>query len=86
MAFEHKDNSGSLFKNRYKTEEKHPDHQGSCRIICPECGHAQEWQMSAWVNTMKESVNKYFGMSFSVKRAKETPIRTEEDFDEDIPF
>lgn len=88
MAFEHKDNTGSLFKNSYKTEEKHPDHQGSCKIVCPSCGHTQEWRISAWINELKERAGKYFGIVFSVPKPKEhsSPVRAEEDFDDDIPF
>lgn len=89
MAFEHQDNSGSIFKNQYKTEDKHPDHQGSCKIICEHCGHATELQISAWINDLKDDAGKYFGLKFNKRRPKEqsTPVgRTEEDFDDDIPF
>lgn len=87
MAFEHKQNSGSLFANQYKTEDKHPDHQGSCKIKCIECGHEQEWKISAWINDLKESAGKYFGLSFSIYQAKEqsTPVG-EKVIDDDIPF
>jgi len=86
MAFEHRDNSGSIFKNGYKTEPKHPDHQGSCKIVCPECGHAQEWRISAWINDLKEKTGKYFGLNFSIpkERTPETPVNYE--LDDDIPF
>lgn len=89
MAFEHKDNSGSIFKNQYKTEDKHPDHQGSCKIVCPHCNQPQEWRVSAWINELKEKSGRYFGLSFSIHQPKEqtSPMgRTEEDFDDDIPF
>ena len=88
MAFEHKDNAGSIFKNQYKTEDKHPDHQGSCKIICEECGHATELRISAWINDLKNSAGKYFGLQFSKHQAKEqsSPLRTDEDIDDDIPF
>lgn len=89
MAFEHRDNSGSIFKNQYKTEEKHPDHQGSCKIICEKCGHATELRISAWINDLKDNAGKYFGLKFSKHQPKEqsSPVgRTEEDFDDDIPF
>lgn len=86
MAFEHKDNSGSLFKNGYKTEPKHPDHQGSCKIVCPHCGVPQEWRISAWINEMKEKSGKYFGLNFNlpIAKAPETPVGY--DPDSDIPF
>jgi hypothetical protein len=86
MAFEHKDNSGSLFRNGYKTQPLHPDHQGECKIVCPHCNQPQVWKISAWVNDLKNSPGKYFGLAFGIHQAKETPIRTEQDFDDDIPF
>lgn len=90
MAFEHRDNSGSLFKNSYKTEEKHPDHQGSCKIICEECGHATELRISAWINDLKDSAGKYFGLQFSKHQPKQqsTPVVPDNErvFDDDIPF
>ncbi len=88
MSFEHQDNAGSIFKNQYKTEDKHPDHQGSCKIICEHCGKPSELRISAWVNDLKNNAGKYFGLKFSKHQPKEqsTPVRTEEDFDDDIPF
>jgi hypothetical protein len=32
MAFEHKDNTGSVFVNDHKVEERHPDRTGSALI------------------------------------------------------
>ena len=86
MAFEHKDNSGSLFKNGYKTEDKHPDHQGSCKIVCPECSHAQEYKISGWVNELKEKSGRYFSLRFGLphNREQETPLNYSTG--DDIPF
>ncbi len=89
MAFEHKSNSGSIFKNQYKTEDRHPDHQGSCKVTCLDCGHESELQISAWINDLKDNTGKYFGLRFSKHKPKqpETPVgRTDQDFDDDIPF
>lgn len=89
MAFEHRDNSGSIFKNQYKKEDKHPDHQGGCKIICEHCGKPNELRISAWINDLKDRSGKYFGLMFSKHQPKEqsSPVgRTEEDFDDDIPF
>lgn len=30
--YTHKENSGSLFKNNYKTEDRHPDYKGKINI------------------------------------------------------
>ncbi len=87
MAFEHKDNSGSIFKNQYKTEDKHPDHQGSCKVVCEKCGHATELRISAWINDLKDNTGKYFGLLFSKPQPKEqsSPVG-EKVIDDDIPF
>ena len=88
MAFEHKDNSGSLFKNQYKKEDKHPDNQGSCKIVCPECGHSQEWKISAWINELKDGAGRYFSMAFSIyaPKGQSSPVVNNQDIDDDIPF
>lgn len=88
MAFEHKDNSGSMFKNGYKTEEKHPDHQGECKIVCPNCGHSQIWKMSAWINSFKDKAGRYFSLNFSIPQPKGSPVVDPEQqvIDQDIPF
>jgi hypothetical protein len=85
MSFEHKDNAGSIFKNTYKTEDKHPDHQGSCKIVCPHCQKPQEWRISAWINELKDG-GKFFGLNFSIFKAKEQSSPVDYDPDDDIPF
>jgi hypothetical protein len=42
MAFELKDNQGSLFKNSRKETEKHPDWNGTIKI------NGREFWISAW--------------------------------------
>jgi len=89
MAFEHKPNTGSLFKNGYKTQDKHPDHQGACKVVCEKCGHETELKISAWINLQKDNVTRYFGLVFSKHQAKEQSspvVDNREDFDDDIPF
>lgn len=87
MAFEHKDNAGSLFRNGYKTKEEHPDHQGDAKIVCPHCKTATVHKIGAWINEYADG--KYFGLNFSLPKPKGTPVNPEpkpEDFDDDIPF
>lgn len=90
MSFEHQDNSGSLFVNGYKTEEKHPDHQGSCKIICEHCGKATELRISAWINDLKDKTGRYFGLKFSkhIPREQSSPVvlPDQQVLDDDIPF
>jgi len=88
MAFEHNDNSGSMFKNGYKTEEKHPDQSGSCKIVCPSCGHKQEFKMSAWIKDFKGKSGRFFSIAFSINQPKGSPVVDPKDqvLDDDVPF
>ena len=80
MAFEHKDNSGSIFRNDKRDNDRQPTHQGSCKI------NNQEFWISAWVNETKAGA-KYFSLKFQPKegefvRSSDKP----QDFDDDVPF
>ena len=82
MAYEQKDNSGSLFKNDKKETDNHPDYTGSALV-----GGQDIW-MSAWLKTA--SNGKKF-MSFSFKRkdqqaAKPVAKAAVADLDDDMPF
>ena len=59
MAYEQRDNSGSLFKNEKKTEPKHPDYKGDALID----GH--EMWISAWIKDGKNG--KFMSLSFNPK-------------------
>lgn len=57
MAFEQRDNSGSLFKNDRKQQPAHPDYTGKGVV------NGKEVYISAWVKTAKSGVP-YFSISF----------------------
>lgn len=84
MAYEQKDNTGSLFKNDYKKSEKQPDYKGSALI------GGTEYAVSAWLKDGKKG--KYF--SFSYKRKDEMPQKdsvptkhiSSQTIDDEIPF
>lgn len=90
MAFEHKPNEGSLFRNERKETDNHPDHNGSCKVTCPHCGATTEFWLAAWVNQMKTKAGKYFNLRFNPKNdqpvSKPASQPKPEDFDDDIPF
>jgi hypothetical protein len=84
MAYEQRDNSGSLFKNDKKETDKHPDYTGSALI------DGTNYWMSAW---LKESATGKRFMSFSFKPKDEQRERVpgpkkslSEDLDDSIPF
>lgn len=85
MAYEQRDNSGSLFKNDKKESDNHPDYNGSAMV-----NGAEVW-MSAWLKTASNG-KKFMSFSFKPKDqaakpvAKSAPKQAEPDFDDDMPF
>lgn len=73
MAFKHEPNKGSIFINGKKEKEKHPDHEGSAFLPCPECGAANEYWISGWNNTLQNSGKAYIGFSFKIKDGLPSP-------------
>lgn len=87
MAYEMKDGQGSLFKNKRKETDNHPDYTGSVMI-----DGVERW-LSAWIKTPKNGGEKY--MSLSIGKPKEQRSAPREapraqdnptDFDDSIPF
>jgi len=77
-------NTGSIFKNKKKETEKHPDYTGTINI------EGVEYWQSVWLKTSKAG-EKYFSQAFKLKdakpdtdRVKETP--TQDNLFEEIPF
>lgn len=60
MAYEMKDNTGSLFANDRKTKDTHPSHKGQAKI-----GGVEYW-VSAWVKE-SNSGKRYFSFAFEPK-------------------
>ena len=84
MAYETKDNSGSLFKNDKKVEgSNQPDYQGNCMV------NGKMMDMSVWIKVSK-SGKKFMSMQFKPSYVK-SPKSSDTDrepipFDDDIPF
>jgi uncharacterized protein (DUF736 family) len=81
MAYEQRDNSGSLFKNDKKEKDNHPDYKGLCMV-----GGVEMW-MSSWLKTGANGT-KFMSFSFQPKEqqaAKPAPAAAPE-FDDDMPF
>lgn len=81
--FEQRDMSGSLFINKRKTTDRHPDRNGSCMI------NGVEYWVSGWINKTKVG-DPWLSLSFTVKEEKPNtkPARDSnfDDMDDDIPF
>lgn len=87
MAYEQKDNSGSLFKNDKKTEDKHPNAKGSAMV-----GGVEYW-VSAWTKKDKNG-NPWQSLAFTKKEQKPEEAKPAgkpqpggfEQMADDIPF
>lgn len=84
MAYEKRDNNGTLGRNDKKAKSEQPDHKGQATV-----GGVEYW-ISAWI---KESASgKFFSLSFTPKDAASGPktaISPEERKkieDDEIPF
>lgn len=88
MAFD-RTNTFTLSRNKDKDQEganpKWPDHKGRINI------NGEEFWLSAWVQTNKETGEKFFsgkiGERVKPKGEKtQEPAKAGNDFDDDIPF
>ena len=58
MSYETKENTGSLFQNGNKKEDKHPDYTGKAMV------GGKLMQIAGWINESK-SGKKYMSLKFS---------------------
>ena len=81
MAYEQRNNSGTLGRNKNKEKDTHPSHKGSAVI------DGVDYWVSGWVKENGSTGEKFFSLSFQPKEAAQ-PARhqTAATFDDDIPF
>lgn len=86
MAYEQRENTGSLFKNDKRESENHPNAKGSALI-----GGVEYW-VSAWTKKDKNG-NPWQSLSFQRKDAakandapKKPSPRSVDELDSDVPF
>ena len=63
MAYEHKENKGSIFKNEKKEKDTHPDYTGQINVA------GTLYNISAWSNKSK-SGKSYYGLQVSIPKVK----------------
>jgi len=87
MAYEQKDNSGSLFKNDKKEKDTHPDYRGDCTV------NGEKKSIGAWIKKDKNGksfMSLSFGEPFQktdkAEPKKEPKKDAFDDLDDDIPF
>jgi len=79
MAFEIKDNTGFLHKNKYKKENKHPSYTGDVVV------NGKKMKCSLWYNKEKD----YFFLGFSEPYVKPDGLPESDNVDNkenDLPF
>lgn len=64
MAYEQRNDSGSLFKNTDKGKDTHPDYKGSAQV------DGVDYWMDAWIKK-SESGRAWMSFSFKRKEAKQ---------------
>jgi len=84
VAYEMKENTGSLFANDRKETDNHPDYKGQALI------DGQEYWLSAWKKRANNG-NAYLSFSFKPKEARQqTPAvgsyTADDDLDDSVPF
>lgn len=84
MAYEQKPNEGTLFANKERESDSHPNAKGSALI-----GGVEYW-VSAWTNVAQTSGDKYQKLKFTPKEAKEPKGKQKpapvDDLNDEIPF
>ena len=79
-GYEHKENSGSLFRNERKEKETHPDYKGTCLL------NGVKMEIAAWIKESSTGT-KFMSLRFEEPRERAAaPKKSEEVVDEDIPF
>lgn len=85
MAYELRDNSGTLFRNDKKEQETHADYNGTVKV------KGEEFYINAWIKE-SSSGKKFFSLSFRPKKESEDAPKAKakaparEELDDDVPF
>ncbi|QDP57487.1 MAG: hypothetical protein Unbinned2072contig1001_1 [Prokaryotic dsDNA virus sp.] len=82
-TYEHKEGTGSLFKNDKEPDSKQPDYKGKAKV------DGKMKDLSAWLNTSKDGKTKY--LSLSIQEPYSAPsdgvkVTKVAQADDDLPF
>jgi uncharacterized protein (DUF736 family) len=79
-GYEHKENSGSLFRNDRKEKETHPDYKGACLV------NGVKMEIAAWIKERNDG-SKFMSLRFEEPRERTAaPKKPADEMDSDIPF
>lgn len=75
-------NRGTLYKNRKKENDRHPDYTGQLNV------DGKELWLSAWLKESSKTGEKYFSLSVRPKEERQSsqPTRKAKDDFDDVPF
>ena len=76
-------NSGTLFRNDRKTNDRAPDLRGSADVSCPHCGRRGNFWLSAWTKAGRNG-GKFLSLAFRTKDEAELPAPPPPGRDDDI--
>jgi len=74
-----KDNSGLIFKNTKKTEDKHPDYKGQIKV------NGAVKDIGLWVRKDKNGAS-FFGVLLNEPKSKEQSTQPTQNQKDDLPF
>lgn len=79
MSFELDNDTGTIFKNKDKSSDKHPDYTGKIKL------DGTERQIALWLRESKNGTKYMFAKvsDFQAKEEKKEPV---EEFSDEIPF
>ena len=68
MSYQPKPNTWTLFPNKYKKDDTHPDFSGTALLVHPD-GTQAEYKLTAWKRVTKSDV-KFIGGFIKIKEAQ----------------
>ena len=77
--------SGILFKNDRRTNDKAPDYKGTLDAACEKCGHRMHRTLAAWIRNARNG-SKFLSLSFKPKADQQQPSPAPQDGADDAHF
>jgi len=85
MAYEIRDNTGSLHANEKREKDTHPNAKGDARLICPHCNKSSDWWLDAW-NKVAQTGKKWMSLSIKPKEKRAEQAAAPAEDGDSLPF